>query len=386
MLRVAVVRVKPNRFKNLASTELLIRHCLKDIDGSDRVIYEVGAVRRMAWHLNWMERSVKRIAETENAPWESRHFGGRLRYWVSKEATDLWHVFRNIQESAKELTDGRRLNPYLKLGLHLAYKWEPKLRYFTNGRGLLSVDEECSRRMLSHLVKVIRRVCNSERFSDWVGNHTRGAKDNYFSCCEYMMAILRVCARPLILRIDLYFEGDAKEISESEEANKAYNKFMRHLSAGNIVPDVRGYIGKTEDGLDRRIHRHVLVALEGSKHQQAHNLTEKLGRFWVNECVGSSTFASYKNCYERKNEYEFNCLGLLHYTDDRMLMGLREALEYICKDHAHILARKGKEKNLRKGQPPKLETHGKRRGAPRKYGNDLSLAERILFTKARDTY
>lgn len=24
-----------------------------------------------------------------------------------------------------------------------------------------------------------------------------------------------------------------------------------------------------------------------------------------------------------------------------MLMGLREALEYICKDHAHILARKG---------------------------------------------
>ena len=386
MILEAVAPMKVNRFQNLASTELLIRRCLEDIDGSDGAIYERGAIRRMVGHLSWMERSLEHIAKTKNNPWESRHHAGRLCYWMSGETKDLWHVFRNIQESPKEITDGRRLNPYLKLGLHLAYKWEPRLRRFTNSNGLLSVSEEYPRRMLSHIVRVIRRVCRSKRFKELVNNQARGAKDNYTSCAEYILDILRICARPMFLRVDFYFEGDAKEISESEEADKAFDKFVRNMSASGIIDDVLGYIVKREDGLDRRIHYHVLCIADGDLHQQTHNLTEKLGRFWVNDCVGSSMLGSYKNCYERKNEYKFNCLGLLHYTDDRMLMGLREALEYICKDHAHILARKGNERNLRKGQSPKLEINKKRRGAPRKYGNDLSLAELILFTKSRDAY
>ncbi|MGH8075228.1 MAG: hypothetical protein ACREO4_14355 [Lysobacter sp.] len=383
MIMNEAIRAGSKRFKKLASTDLLIRHCLKDSDGSDRVYYEVGAVKRMVGHLDWMERSVKRIAKTKKEPWESQYFGGKSRCWMTGEAKDLWHVFRNIQESPKELVAGRKLNPWLEVGLHLAYKWEPRLRFFINGNGNLSVDEEYPRRMLSHIVKVIRRVCNSKRFRGWVKNHYRGAEDNYRRSAEYILAILRVHARLLVLRVDLYFEGDAKEISGSEEADRAYDKFMRNLSTSNIAPDVLGYVGKREDGLDRRIHYHILVLIDGSEHQQAHNLTEMLGRFWVNDCVGSSILSSYKNCYERKNEYEFNCLGLLHYTDDRMLMGLREALEYICKERAHVLARKGKERNLRKGQPPRLPDDGRRRGAPRKYGNDVLLAERILLTKSR---
>ena len=250
---------------------------------------------------------------------------------------------------------------------------------------MLDVSLEYPRQMMVHIVKFIRRVCKSRRFRAIVNNDSRNARDNYLSCSEYMLDLLRVRARPLVLRVDLYFEGDAKVFSESKSAGKAHDKFMRNLSESKIVPDVLAYISKRENGLERRIHFHVLIALDGNKHWQAHSLAEELGHYWVDHCVGSSLFASYKNCFERKDEYEFNCLGLLHYADEHMLRGLRLALEYLCKEDSHILVGAGMGRNLRKGQSPDLPADGERRGAPRKYGNDVSLAERILHAKADKT-
>lgn len=369
--------VRSKRFSDLAATDLMIRHCLRE-GGAERIVYEVGAVRQMAWYLDSLERSIKRVASGTWSPLECDKRGCRL----TLEAKSFWHVLRNVDKAPEELCEGRRLNPWLKVGLHLARKWEPRLRWFVGREGVLCVNEAYPRRVAVHIVNVIRRVCSSGPFRAWVHNDGRNATENYASCCEYLLSILRVHARPLVLRIDLYFEGGAKEVSDSPEAKLAYSKFMRHLSNSNIVPDVIGYIGKREDGLDRRLHYHVMCLLDGNQHQQAYNLTEQLGRFWVNDCVGSPMLASYKNCYERKEEYRFNCLGLLHYADDRMLMGLREALEYMCKEGAYTLTKKDKSKNLRKGQAPK-SAEGARRGAPRKHGNDLSLAELILFTEGR---
>ena len=89
--------------------------------------------------------------------------------------------------------------------------------------------------------------------------------------------------------------------------------------------------------------------------------------------------ASFKNCWTRRREYRFNCLGLLHYSDSRMLMGLREAVEYICKDDGHTFLTGAYGKALRKGQPPRVRAET-RPGAPRKA--DLSVARTVLLTKA----
>lgn len=369
--------VKPKRFIDLAATDLMIRHCYKQFDGTERVVYEIGAVRQMASYLRWLERSIKRVATAKHGPLVHDKLGWHL----TPEAKELWHVLRNADQAPQALCEGRKLSPWIKIGLHLAYKWEPRLRRFAGPSGVVDVNPTYPRRVMAHIVKFIRRVCTSKAFTAWVNNDSRNAKENYRSCCRYLLRVFAGHARLLVLRIDLYFEGDAKSISDSEEARKAYNKFLRHLSGNHIVPDVLAYIGKTEDGLERRTHHHILCVLDGDKHQQAHNLTERLGRFWVEECVGTPALASYKNCYERKNDYAFNCLGLLHYTDDRMLMGLREALEYMCKEGAHTLVKSDNTRNLRKGLAPKVK--GRRRGAPRKRGNDLSLAELILFTEGR---
>ena len=368
---------KQRRFTNLADIELFIHHWYKDAEGNDRLCLEVGAVRRMKTYFDILKLSLEKISASKDSPWMENARGIHV---LTTEARILWNCIRDADEEAPEtLCKGRRLNPWLRLGLHLAWKWGERLRQYRTCDNNLDGRLEFAHRMFCHIVSVIRRVCRSDRFRRWAFNDDRRARDNYASCTRLMLDIFKLHARPLILRIDLYFEGDASDMSESDSAQRAYDKFLRNLSEGKILPDVLGYISKREDGLERRVHYHVLVALDGDKHQNAFRMTEILGQYWSNRCVGSSYLGSFFNCWKRKNEYENCCLGLLHYSDEYMLRGLREALEYMCKEGAHIFVNKDMGKNLRKSQSPKIANGEPRRGAPRKQGSDLHLAAAILL-------
>lgn len=371
---------KPLRFTNLADYELFIHHRYKDAEGNDHLCLEVGAVRRMKTFFDILKLSLDKISKSKASPWMENARGIHV---LTNEARILWNCIRDAEEEAPEAAcKGRRLNPWLRLGLHLAWKWGKRLRQYRTYDSGLDVRQEYARRAIAHVVYVIRRVCRSDRFRKWEYNDSRRERDNYASCARLMLDIFKQNARPLILRIDLYFEGDASVLSESDAAQRAYDKFLRNLSEGKILPDVLGYIAKREDGLERRIHYHVLIALDGNKHQHAFRMTEILGQYWSNRCVGSSHLGSYFNCWKRKNEYEHCCLGLLHYTDECMLRGLRDALGYMCKEGAHIFVNKDMGKNLRKSQSPKIADGEQRRGAPRKTGSDPSLATTILLKGA----
>ena len=63
-----------------------------------------------------------------------------------------------------------------------------------------------------------------------------------------------------------------------------------------------------------------------------------------------------------------------------MLMGLRDALEYLCKEGAVILVKKGKGHNLRKSQSPKRLEGKTRRGVPRRRDPELNAARQVLLT------
>lgn len=369
------------KFTNLADLDQFIHQRFRDEAGIERQYLIVGAVRRLGIYLSRLEDQMRRIATSSTSIFYKHSRGIDLE----ADGHFLWLVLRDADEEAtRELCKGRRLNPWLTLGLHLAWKWGAELRQYTEkSPNLLDVNHERPRRIMAHIIYVIRRACTSKMFRNLVNNDTRNAKENYISCANLMLDLFREKARLLILRVDLYFDGDAKIFSESEAANRAYDKFMRWLRDERIVPDVVGYIGKRENGLEKRIHYHVLVALDGDEHQNAYHLTEQLGRFWVDQCVGARALATHFNCWTRRRELEFPCMGLLHYMDSRMLMGLRLAMEYMCKEGNHILVGDGMGRNLRKSVRPKPRDDGNRRGAPRKHGNDIHVAEQVLLTDVK---
>ena len=368
----------PKRFTNFAALDLFIHRRYMDELGIERTVLEVGAVRRMKTLFSRLEHQLRRVTASATAPWYAHKRGISM----TLEGQLFWQVLRDVAaEAPEDLCTGRRLTPWLEVGLSVARKWASTLRaYAIMNPNVLDMREEVPRTLMTRIFRVIRRICRSKKFRTWVNNSTRNAKERYISCANLMIDLLKEDARLLILRIDLYFEGDARILSDSQEAEKAYEKFLRTLREDRLVPDLLGYIAKREDGLERRIHYHILVAMDGDLHQQAYPWTEHMGNFWVNECVGSKALANYFNCWNRRDEYEFNCIGVLHYTDSRMLMGLRDALEYLCKEGPHVLVREGKGHNLRKSQSPKRIDSERRRGAPRRQDPELSTARQVLLT------
>ena len=366
------------RFTNFADLDLFIHRRHVDDLGIEQLLIEVGAVRRMKNLFDRLEQEMRRVATSDAGPWQ-QHSRGTC---MTIEGQFLWVVLRDVTaEAPDELCAGRRLNPWLEVGLSVARKWASTLRaYAITNPNVLDMQQEVPRALMTRIFRVIRRICLSKKFRNRVNNSTRNAKERYLSCANLMIDLLKEDARLLILRVDLYFEGDAKVLSESEEAEQAYEKFLRTLREHRLVPDLLGYIAKREDGLERRIHFHVLVAMQADLHQQAYPWIEHMGEFWVKECVGAPTLASHFNCWKRRNEYEYSCVGVLHYTDSRMLMGLRLALEYMCKEGPHLLVKEGKGHNLRKSQSPKRLDGERRRGAPRKRDPDLSAARQVLLT------
>lgn len=368
------------RFHNLVSSGVLKPFEWNDHEGARRYAYELGQNKEAVVYLNILRDAVRRIAKSKSPPWRKESAGNRARYVMSKETRALWQAIRGIHVAPKAWGREREMTPYLGVGVRLACKWEPRLRFFTTHSELL-IAEEYPRRMLTHIVFVIRRVCTARKFLTRIERLESQQKTNHKECCEYFLSILRAHGRPLVLRADLYVEAEAKEAAAEGKLEQAEDKLIRNLREKRVIPGVRvlGYIMKREDAYDRGIHLHLMVILDGDNHFQSYNLTEMIKMYWIHQCVGSARLASGFNCYLRKDDYRYNAIGHVHYTDEVKLLGVRDAIRYLTKTDGHFLLPPEFGKNLRKGQPPRKLPGGKRRGAPRKYGSDISLAERILL-------
>lgn len=367
------------RFHSLVSSGVLTPFEWRDEKGERRYGYELGENKEAVDYLRILRDAIKRIARSKTPPWKEVSFGRRTRYVMSREARSLWHAIRSVDVAPKAWGREGDMNPYLSVGVRLARKWEPRLRFITTTDSELLIAEEYPRRMLAHIVFVVRRVCTAKKFSRRVERLERQQRENFEACCAYFLSILRVHARPLVLRVDLYVEAEAKEAAGEGKVEQAVEKFIRNLREKRIIPGVIGYIIKREDAYDRGVHLHLMAIVDGDKHFQSYNLTEMLKMYWIHECVGSPELASGFNCYLRKDEYRYNAIGHVHYADENALRGVRDAIEYLTKTDGHFILAKSFGKNMRKGLSPRQQQEGKRRGAPRKFANDVSLAERILL-------
>ena len=281
----------------------------------------------------------------------------------------------------EEMFVGRRMNEQLTLLVPFFRKWGRRLTFFQVAGDKVDANSELARRVLNRLAHSIRRLMRHPRISAAVKGKKRLARERYLSCAKDILGLYKQFPKLLVLRVDLYFEGEGKQASCSLEARLAFDKFLNAFRAGAIIPGGVDDMVGIEDGLSRRVHFHFCAFLDGNRHQNGFVLSEALGKYWVEECVGSPTLASYTNCWLRQGEYHFNGLGVVAYHDSKKLMGLREAIEYVTKDVPYGQPPLVYGRKLRKGLVPQVD-RVRGRGAPRKYGYDLDVAKRVLLTEA----
>jgi len=360
--------------------------------------------------IHWLRRAEKLVctlAVNNDEPFIATHYRwGRTFYKLTRVGNSLVNVLRSYNGDTVKHYRHHRFNPPLTVILTVAAKYSPKLVSEAIQNGTLTLGEQGTRDILTTAADAIRSKCHSQKYKDEVDNYRRNEEKNIVSCCEYMAAQFRRRSKLLILRIDLYFRRPHKAWGYTKEADQHHARFLRALRENRIVPDVLGYISKREDGIDRGIHYHVLIVIDGHEHRDAANLTRTVGEDWERRCgkgdfddcfaVGEATRrnkASYFNCYTRVNHYQFNGLGLIHPTDTDKLRGLRAAIEYMCKETSQLrpscgdcdganegaaTAISSASRNLRKGIMPKGHSG---RGAPRSSGLDTSTIDQELLKK-----
>jgi hypothetical protein len=265
-----------------------------------------------------------------------------------------------------------RFNPYITVMLRACQRAMPAIRH-ANGM-VIDLSSERVRRRIEWIARFVRRCCRSSRFRRIETNRTRLEEKNLASCCRYMAEGFKGHTRQLILRVDLYIRPTHHTMGDVRLAERCLERYLRDLDEGRIVPDVLRRICKRECGFDRGMHYHLLVALDGHKHQSARHLSKLLGEKWLKKC--GPLQASYFNCYVRRHHYKYNALGSVHISDWRMLMGIREAVKYLVKGDGYVMT--GHKRNLMRGNMKKQSGSKSKRGAPRKVGHDMILVDEIL--------
>ncbi|MBN8211330.1 MAG: inovirus-type Gp2 protein [Xanthomonadales bacterium] len=348
-------------------------------------------------YLIRLEKLALTITDSDSLAVElSPNWRGNQRYRLTKLGRKIFLECRSYDEEVVNHYEHHRFNPYLTVMLKAMKQWAHELVVHTNRNGEPDVSQEYARDTLGKLLTFVRAEFRRPAFKDEVENYKRNEEKNIASCCKYMAAQFGRRTNLLILRIDFYFRPSSKGWGYTREADCQYGLMLRALREDRIVDDVLGYIGKREEGIDRGVHFHVLIVLDGHLHRDALNLTRAVGEYWVERCgkaEDGSHKSSYFNCYTRKDKYEYNCLGLVRPTDRSMMKGLRLAIEYMCKETSQLKpsppkAQEGPEgaqeplgkgiRNLRKGIMPKGHSG---RGAPRSSGLDTSVIDRELLKK-----
>jgi hypothetical protein len=263
-------------------------------------------------------------------------------------------------------------NPWIRVMVAALRRWHPGHRFdLMASRIHISAEDQ---KRLDQVTSFVRGICQSHAFDRKLQDERRLALQNYRSACNYMISLFARYSRLLIVRVDLYYTGDGREEAWTVEAHDSFERFVRMLRCGRIVPDVLGYLTSREAGAERGIHFHMLVVMDGHKYRDADGYTRKIGERWVKDYAGPGG-GTYYNCYARRHEHEFNGLGQVHLSDWRKLIGLRRAMLYMTKAEYLIKPKGCGEKNFRRGL---VKFAGVKLGAPRQPGHEMSTVWRIL--------
>jgi hypothetical protein len=263
-------------------------------------------------------------------------------------------------------------NPWIKMMVVALSHWHPGHRFDVTASGIRISAKD--RESLDRIARFIRRVSQSPVFKRRLQEERRLALQNDRSACAYMISLFARHSRLLILRVDLYYKGAGREEAQTEEAKASFERFVRMLRTGRIVPEMLGYLFSREVGAERGVHFHLMVVMDGHKYRDADGYTRMIGERWVKDYTGRGR-GTFFNCYARRHEYEYNGLGLVHVSDWRKLIGLRLAIQYMTKGN-YLIKPKGRgEKNFRRGLVKQVSV---KLGAPRQSGHEMTTVCRIL--------
>lgn len=165
---------------------------------------------------------------------------------------------------------------------------------------------------------------------------------NFTTACNLVNEAFAASSKVLAIRIDLgYAKGISSFLikSRSNHQNETpinLEEFLTHLSIflgvmnKTYVNSRLAYILKIEYGISKGYHAHILLLLNGHKHQQDVSIAQKLGKSWSEDITQGRGI--YWNCNANRSRYKKDAIGMINRADEQKRDHLKAyVLTYLVK-------------------------------------------------------
>lgn len=221
------------------------------------------------------------------------------------------------------------------------------------------------------LLQSIYAKCRTVDFKSKLRRQVREANERTMDYCNYVNALFDQCARLVVLRIDLAYQKALAYSTSLELALADLERLFANMRNNRLFEFLEGYIVKTEYGIEKGIHFHLVLFFNGAERDGRKHIfqTWQIGKYWKEVITGGR--GVYWNCNQQEKNYqEKGILGIGEIDwDDATLRDnlLNHVVGYVCKQEqcfkSKLLPRT---KLIRRGQYPVEQEI--RRGRPRQSG------------------
>ena len=229
---------------------------------------------------------------------------------------------QDVVAVAERLGEQQRLHPYFKIFHDLAQKYAFNLDY-----------KDTLPETLAAFVNDLRAQSSSAEVLAQISNSKRAERDNARSAMNLLQQARAKYSKVLALRFDLEYLVDFPSFDAQpvgEEVMKYHRKeFVKLLREGPYAPHLVGYVWKTEWGLQRGFHHHVLVLLNGQAVCADIRIADDLCMRWKHQITNGR--GCFENCNKNKEQYRRCGIGMLNRNDEEKWGFLAEATRYLTK-------------------------------------------------------
>ncbi|MFZ6772334.1 hypothetical protein ACO0LB_06405 [Undibacterium sp. SXout7W] len=168
------------------------------------------------------------------------------------------------------------------------------------------------------LIDLIHDQYGTVLFGDKLRIQRRDAAKRYEEYSNYVDALFDSHARLIVLRLDLYYlEKYAAKISLGT-ALADLDRFFANMRNNSLFTELEGYIVKTEFGIERGIHFHLILFFNGARRRGASHVihAREMGEYWSNTITEKRGW--YWNCNAEAEKFESKGrlgIGLIHWSD-----------------------------------------------------------------------
>ena len=209
------------------------------------------------------------------------------------------------------------------------------------------------------LVQLIRYDWHNHNGQSKLNARKKEAKRRYQIYCKYVDALFEKHARLLVLRIDLFYCKDLTQSKTLHDMQQDVDHLFKNTRNNSIFKEMVGYVSKIEYGIDKGIHCHLIIYLDGSKRNYSSTVyfAQQIGDYW--NTIITQGQGDYWNVNKKETQYkERGTLGIgaINHNDADLRINLNEkVIKYFCKTEQFIRSKSGNVVRLyRRGELPEI--------------------------------